>query len=182
MEDISNISSEEELLQLRNEGKISEDEYEELRSAMRKSAKPDFEPPPVATDSSKSKRRLGKIAFCLMLLGIVVVPVWLWVNAAYRKTDPIRVSVPTEHVVGPNGEKSTASAGEVFAEVVGGEGEVRRGCSPLHIGLILILEIAAVAMSVIAWPDVFAKATVVTISFVVVLVFLFLIAVIVFPI
>jgi hypothetical protein len=48
--------------------------------------------------------------------------------------------------------------------------------------LALVLEIAAFAMGVVAWPDTFAKATVVTISFVVVLVFLFLIAVIVFPI
>jgi hypothetical protein len=36
MEDISNISSEEELLQLRNEGKITEDEYEQLLAAMSK--------------------------------------------------------------------------------------------------------------------------------------------------
>lgn len=35
MEELSNISSEEELLQLRNEGKISEDEYEELLAAIR---------------------------------------------------------------------------------------------------------------------------------------------------
>jgi len=75
MEDISNVSSEEELLQLRNEGKISEDEYEELRSAMRKSAKLDVEPSPAATDKAESKRKLGKIAFCLMLGGIVLGPV-----------------------------------------------------------------------------------------------------------
>jgi hypothetical protein len=36
MEKVSNISSEEELLQLRNEGKISETEYEELRQTLRK--------------------------------------------------------------------------------------------------------------------------------------------------
>jgi len=39
MENVSNISSEEELLQLRNEGKISETEYEELRETLRKTAK-----------------------------------------------------------------------------------------------------------------------------------------------
>ena len=39
MENVSNISSEEELLQLRNEGKISEDEYEELLETLRKSTK-----------------------------------------------------------------------------------------------------------------------------------------------
>jgi len=36
MENVSNISSEEELLQLRDEGKISETEYEELRQTLRK--------------------------------------------------------------------------------------------------------------------------------------------------
>jgi hypothetical protein len=39
MENISNISSEEELLQLRNEGKISENEYEELRETLQKTTK-----------------------------------------------------------------------------------------------------------------------------------------------
>jgi len=39
MENISNVSSEEELLQLRNEGKITEDEYEELLNTLRKTAK-----------------------------------------------------------------------------------------------------------------------------------------------
>jgi len=34
-----NISSEEELLHLRNEGKISENEYEELRETLQKTAK-----------------------------------------------------------------------------------------------------------------------------------------------
>ena len=34
MENVSDISSEEELLQLRNEGKISEDEYKDLLAAM----------------------------------------------------------------------------------------------------------------------------------------------------
>jgi len=37
MENVSNVSSEEELLQLRNEGKINDEEYEELLDAMRKS-------------------------------------------------------------------------------------------------------------------------------------------------
>jgi hypothetical protein len=44
MENVSNISSEDELLQLRNDGKISENEYEELLETMRKSAKPDVGP------------------------------------------------------------------------------------------------------------------------------------------
>jgi len=62
MENLSNVSSEEELLQLRNEGKISEDEYEELRSAMRKSAKPEVEPPLAPTNKAKLKHKLAKVA------------------------------------------------------------------------------------------------------------------------
>ena len=40
MESVSDISSEEELLKLREEGKISEDEYKDLLAAMRKSPAP----------------------------------------------------------------------------------------------------------------------------------------------
>jgi len=178
MENISNVSSEEELLQLRNEGKISEDEYEELRSAMRKSTKPDFELPPVAAESPKSKRRLGKIAFYFMLAGIILPAVWYF---GMIRRPAVSIPAPTKYVVGPNGEKATAPAGEEFAEVT--VGETRHGWPPWLTGLILILEIAAFVMGVIAWPDVFAKATVVTILSIVVLVFPFLlIAVIVFPI
>jgi len=39
MENVSKISSEEELLELRNEGKISEDEYEELLGVMKRTAR-----------------------------------------------------------------------------------------------------------------------------------------------
>ncbi len=55
MENVSNISSEEELLELRNEGKISEDEYEELLETLRKTTKADVgsvaqvQPEPVRT-------------------------------------------------------------------------------------------------------------------------------------
>ncbi len=55
MENVSNISSEEELLELRNEGKISEDEYEELLGTLRKTTKADVgsvaqvQPKPVRT-------------------------------------------------------------------------------------------------------------------------------------
>jgi len=44
MENVSNISSEEELLQLRNEGKISEADYQDLLGAMKKTAKVDTAP------------------------------------------------------------------------------------------------------------------------------------------
>ncbi len=44
MENASNISSENELSQLRNEGKISEAEYEDLRETLRKTTKPNTLP------------------------------------------------------------------------------------------------------------------------------------------
>ena len=171
MENVSNISSEEELLQLRNEGKISDAEYQDLLATMRKPSPNGDEDAAPEIDKAKSKRKLGKIAFILMLLGIVVVPVWFWVTA-HRTTAPdYRAPSPRRTVIGPNGEKMSAPAGEEFAEPA--VGEMRRGFSPWHIGLILILEIAAFVMGVISWPDVFGKATVVTISFIVVVGFLF---------
>jgi len=44
MKNVSNVSSEEELLELRNESKISEDEYKELLATMRKTGKLDVGP------------------------------------------------------------------------------------------------------------------------------------------
>jgi len=44
MENVQNISSEEELLQLRNEGKISEADYQDLLGAMKKTVKVDTAP------------------------------------------------------------------------------------------------------------------------------------------
>ena len=137
MEDISNISSEEELLQLRNEGKISEDEYQDLRGAMRKSAKLAAEPPAVAADTTETKRKLGKIAFYLMLGGIVLGPV------CYL----------------------------VFGCMIFPTSRPEHGSWLLMVGL--PLEIAAFVMGLIAWPDPFAKATVVTVSVLLVLLILF---------
>lgn len=174
MENTPNVSSEEELLELRNEGKISEDEYEQLRGAMRRSTKLDVEPPTAVADKAKSKRKLGKIAFCLMLVGIVVVPVWFWVMEYPTTAPEYRVPPAKRMVVGPNGEKFTDPIGEKFAEVA--LGEQRTGFPPWLAGLTLILEIAAFAMGVIAWPDAFVKATVVTISFIIAIAFLCVIA------
>ena len=137
MQDTSNVSSEEELLQLRNEGKISEDEYEELRSAMRKSTKLDVEPPAAAAGKAKSKRKLGKIAFILMLVGMIL-PAFCFLLV-------IRV-IPL-----------VISRSMILPWLISSVG----------------LEIAAFVMGVIGWPDVLAKATVVTISSITVLAFLF---------
>jgi len=136
MENTPNVSSEEELLELHNEGKISEDEYEELRDAMRKSTKLNVEPPTAETDMAKSKPKLGKIAFVLMLAGIVLGPVCFCIFGYM-----FPASLP-EH--GP------------WLLLVG-----------------LPLEIAAFVMGVIGWPDASAKATVVTVSVLLVLLVLF---------
>jgi len=72
MENVSNISSEEELLQLRNEGKISEDEYEELRETMQKTTNVNDGTAVPEINKAKSKRKLGITAFVLMLAGIVL--------------------------------------------------------------------------------------------------------------
>ena len=69
---MENVSSEEELLQLRNEGKISEEEYDQLRSAMQKTANVDVAPTASETHKTKLKRKLGITAFVLMLAGVVL--------------------------------------------------------------------------------------------------------------
>ncbi|MCK4292359.1 MAG: hypothetical protein KAY65_04125 [Planctomycetes bacterium] len=72
MENVTNISSEEELLGLRNEGKISEAEYQDLLTAMRKPSSNGGEEAAPEIEKAKSKRKLGKIAFVLMLAGILL--------------------------------------------------------------------------------------------------------------
>ncbi len=68
MENISNVSSEEELLQLRNEGKISENEYEELLKTLRKSAKVDVGPagPGESKPVSTSGLAIASLVFSLV--------------------------------------------------------------------------------------------------------------------
>jgi hypothetical protein len=72
VESVSNVSSEEDLLQLRNEGKVSEAEYQDLLAAMRKTLLSGDEKLASGIDKTKSKRKLGKRAFVLMLLGIIL--------------------------------------------------------------------------------------------------------------
>ncbi|MHC4659475.1 MAG: cell division protein CrgA [Planctomycetota bacterium] len=141
MEDISNVSSEEELLQLRNEGKISEAEYRELRNAMQTTKKADAEPPAPKIEKAKSKRKLGKVAFALMLVGVILPVVLYW-----SAETAAQIHDPNMHV----------------------------GIGGYRFYLGVLLEIAAFVIGVIAWPDVFAKATVVTISLIIVLLFLFM--------
>ena len=139
MENVSNISSEEELLQLRNEGKISEAEYQDLLDSLQKATKVHIEPTTPEIDKAKSKRKLGKIAFILMLVGIVLPVVF------YRVAE-------------------TAAQAH--------DANMHAAIDPWFF-LGAAFEIAAFVMGVISWPDVFGKATVITISVIVVLVLLF---------
>ena len=76
MENLSNISSEEELMKLLEEGKISQAEYEELHTAMIENPN---EKSSLETCVPESKDKLGKRAFILMLAGIIyaIVPTTL---------------------------------------------------------------------------------------------------------
>ena len=138
MENISDVSSEEELLQLRNEGKISEDEYKDLLATMQKTKKIDTEPTTSEIDKAKSKRKLGKIAFVLMLVGIIL---------------PTICFLVLEMLAQAHDANMHAAIGPWFF-------------------LGVAFEIAAFVMGVISWPDVFGKATVITISVLTVLLIL----------
>jgi len=65
-------SSEQELSQLLDEGKINNEEYDELLGAMKVPAPIGKEASAPQTDTPASKQRLGKIAFYLMLAGIAL--------------------------------------------------------------------------------------------------------------
>jgi hypothetical protein len=72
MENISSISSEEELLELRNDGKISEAEYQELLETIKKSPAKSAENSTLRSGVPGAKCKQGRIAFYLMLAGIIV--------------------------------------------------------------------------------------------------------------
>lgn len=71
MTNVQDVSSEEELMQLRHDGRISQAEYSELLNAM-KNPPADSEVPRLDADRSTGKRRQGKIAFTFLLVGIIL--------------------------------------------------------------------------------------------------------------
>jgi len=95
MENVSNVSSEEELLKLREEGKISEQQYEELLGAIRKPPKNNSNVESPAEPQFQAFRKrilLGGFVMCILgvvfglildlpfvwglgILGIIVVPI-----------------------------------------------------------------------------------------------------------
>ena len=140
MKNAPSASSEEELLQLRNDGKISEPEYQDLRAAIQKSAPREPDGPQLQVERSWSKRKFGKTAFVLMLIGLVLPSVcYLGVEMMARASD---------------GNAHAAIGPWFFLGVT--------------------LEIAAFVSGILAWPDVLGKATVITVSVIVVLALLFI--------
>ena len=164
MENASNVSSEEELLQLRNEGKISEAEYNDLLHLMKtRPAEP--EEAPSYADKSTSKRKIGKIAFALMLAGVVI-PL-----AGYVLLTPgfgRKVKGVSQTVVMVRDSNMAANSVELRGKTAQTEAlEETRKIRGQIFGVFYIgplFEIAAFVMGVISWPDVFGKATVITIS------------------
>lgn len=86
MDKALNISSEEELLQLRNEGKISDTEYEELLETLRKTAKPDVEQDTQGEPESGQTSGLAIASLVFSLLGpIGSIPAVICGHIALRK-------------------------------------------------------------------------------------------------
>ena len=71
MENASNISSEEELLGLRNEGKITEEEYEELLGTLQRTGKAQFSP---AAPAQTQPVRTSGLAIASLVLAVVLGP------------------------------------------------------------------------------------------------------------
>jgi len=69
MENVSNISSEEELLQLRNEGRISEDEYQDLLAAMKETGRAGAEP---AYKEESKPARTSRLAIASLVFSLVI--------------------------------------------------------------------------------------------------------------
>jgi hypothetical protein len=136
MENLSDVSSEEEVAKLRDEGKITDAEYEQLLAAMQSTA--EGEGKSSAAEQQKSKRKLGRIALGLMLVGIIGPFLFYFVAHLLVQPEP----------------NAWTNVGTLLLPA-------------------LALEVAAFAMGIMAWPDVFAKAAVVGSGFYVVVLLLF---------
>ena len=89
MENVSNISSEEELLELRKEGKINEEEYQQLLETLRKTNKTDVNS--VAQVQSEPSRTCGlaiaSLVFALALGPFGLIPAVICGHLALRKIE-----------------------------------------------------------------------------------------------
>jgi hypothetical protein len=138
MESTSDVSSEEDLLQLRAEGKISEVQYQELLGAVRQAPPKEGAESPTEATKSEARHKRGKIAFALMLAGLVL---------------PAIVFLAVQ-ILAPE------------------------SASPALLGpwllLGLALELIAFVMGILAWPDLFGKATAITVAILTVIILLFM--------
>ncbi len=139
---MENITSEQQLKELLNEGKITQAEYDELQDAMRQKDEPESNVVVSNVSSKNHKHLCGKIALVLMLLGIIL-PV-----IGYAAVDLVTKALS---------EQSGATLAPWFF-------------------LAVVIEIAALVMGIIAWPDPFGKAAVIASSIMLVLMILILIS------
>jgi hypothetical protein len=130
---MQNISSEQELKQLLDEGNISKEEYQELKRAM---AERDAENESDCDINIKGdfqlelkSRDLGKIALVLVLGGIALFAFAIWSSHNYR------------HPTDPN---------------------LRRGVGSWNIVLFFGMELAGFVMGIISWKNGFGKAAAIT--------------------
>lgn len=157
MENINSISSEEELLKLRNEGKISESEYNDLLNTMK--ARP-AEPKDALTDTEKlkSKRKLGKRAFRSMLAGIILPIIFLG------------ICILSNNWILPNIYKLTYLNYTDMRLFHFDLDYVTPACFALWAAM----EAVAFVLGVIAWPNTYGKATLASICFMFVISLLFI--------
>ncbi|MBL7154548.1 MAG: hypothetical protein ISS79_12605 [Phycisphaerae bacterium] len=172
MEDISNVSSEEELLQLRDEGKISGAEYNDLLAAMRTPPPDHVEEVASGIDDARTKRKQGKTAFVLMFVGIIFPLVALALTAA---------TPPHEHNVAVAELNSSQGSAIAAEEVIERQKELKQQVEKLKKAtrdkrkwmlittssffvLGVVFGIAAFVLGVISRPDTYGKATVTSIA------------------
>jgi len=134
MHNISDVSSEEELSQLLDDGKISNEEYNELLGAMRSPSPAGSGAAPLVEDASTSKRKQGRIALVLMFMGLIV-----------------------------------PALGYGVVEMLAGGPNIHAAMAPWFF-LGVVIEIGALVLGVISWPDVYGRATVITTSILAILV------------
>ena len=150
MENLSTISSEEELMKLREEGKINQIEYEELHTAMvQQSNKRSSDDLSLEVDKPKPKTKLGILAFVLMLIGFIL-PVILWslAESEAQANQPPNPNVEMHGAIA-NVEMHVSIAFFLFLGVA--------------------FEIAAFVLGIIAWSSAFGKAVVISIASILVL-------------
>lgn len=134
MADYSNISSEQDLQGLLDEGKINVEDYQQLLTAMQTSSQDGEQTPEPEPKQKDSKQKLALIGFCLMLAGFVL-PIMLYciVELVFLANNP-----------------------DLYFRTL-----------PFLMGV--LMEIAALTIAIIAWPERLAKVTLITIGIAIVL-------------